>query len=202
MFMERFMKNLDGEKIKNKDEKIECSCGCGEIINKYDKKGRERRFVSGHNTRLINPLSKPKVEQICKTCGKIYFRAPSLANRGKNNYCSNKCRYLDAKEWNGGEKNNNWKGGFNGVQNLRWCPEYNIWRKKVFERDKYICQNCGCNHTRENPIHAHHIIKFSDSIEFAFDVNNGITLCKKCHLKEHSTQKNSKRSKEYGKRNS
>lgn len=130
-------------------------------------------------------MKRPKIKQICKTCGKVYYRVPSLANKGKNTYCSNKCRGKDAYEWIGGNKNPNWKGGFNGVQNLRWSPEYNVWRKKVFERDKFLCQDCGNGHSRNNPIHAHHIIPFSESIEFRFDIDNGITLCKKCHLVKH-----------------
>lgn len=77
----------------------------------------------------------------------------------------------------------------NGVQSKRWCPEYNKWRKQVFKKDNYICKKCKGKFSRENQLHAHHLIKFSESIEFAFDVNNGMTLCRKCHLKEHSTQK-------------
>ena len=26
-----------------------CACGCGTIINRYSKYGRERRYVLGHN---------------------------------------------------------------------------------------------------------------------------------------------------------
>lgn len=28
---------------------IECSCGCGEMLRKYDDSGRPRKFISGHN---------------------------------------------------------------------------------------------------------------------------------------------------------
>lgn len=31
------------------NSEIECMCGCGETFLKYDKWGRPRRFVSGHN---------------------------------------------------------------------------------------------------------------------------------------------------------
>jgi len=144
--------------------------------------------VSGHNSRINHPCKKDKIKQICKVCRKVYFRCPSLANRGKNTYCSNKCRASDVYEWNGGDKNPNWKGGFNGVQNLRWCPEYSKWRKSVFERANFLCQDCHTKHSRNNPIHAHHIILFSESVEFRFDIDNGITLCKKCHLIKHSKQ--------------
>ena len=53
-----------------------CACGCGELIPKYDKKGRERRFISGHYRRGItlsgedNPnrinFIKEKEEEIIK----------------------------------------------------------------------------------------------------------------------------------------
>jgi very-short-patch-repair endonuclease len=33
------------------NELINCKCGCGNLINKYDKKGRERRFIRGHQNR-------------------------------------------------------------------------------------------------------------------------------------------------------
>lgn len=33
------------------DEIKYCECGCGEIIDKYTKKGKEKRFVRGHHTK-------------------------------------------------------------------------------------------------------------------------------------------------------
>lgn len=33
------------------DEMISCACGCGTIIKRYSKNGRERRYVIGHNNR-------------------------------------------------------------------------------------------------------------------------------------------------------
>lgn len=32
-----------------RNELIECACGCGEQFNKFDKYGRPRKFISGHN---------------------------------------------------------------------------------------------------------------------------------------------------------
>jgi len=39
---------------KNKDthiEMIDCKCGCGAQLNKYDGNYRTREFISGHNNR-------------------------------------------------------------------------------------------------------------------------------------------------------
>ena len=66
----------------------------------------------------------------------------------------------------------------------RGTDAYRKWRSSIFERDCYVCQKCGCNKN----IQAHHIIKWSDTEEnspLRFDLNNGITLCKSCHLEEH-----------------
>jgi len=34
------------------NEKIKCDCGCGIKLWKYDKYGRVRRFISGHNSKI------------------------------------------------------------------------------------------------------------------------------------------------------
>ena len=35
--------------------KISCACGCGNLISPMDKKGRPRKFISGHNSKLVAP---------------------------------------------------------------------------------------------------------------------------------------------------
>jgi hypothetical protein len=32
---------------------------------------------------------------------------------------------------------------------------------------------------------AHHLIKWSDSVELRYELDNGITLCRRCHFKAH-----------------
>lgn len=82
----------------------------------------------------------------------------------------------------------NWKGGISPVnQVVRNCLQMKQWRISVFERDNYTCQICN---KKGGIINAHHIKKFSDFLELRLDVSNGITLCKDCHKKIHSTKKN------------
>ena len=58
--------------------------------------------------------------------------------------------------------------------------EWKLWREAVFQRDNYICQKCGKVGGRLDP---HHKKDKSRYPELVFDVDNGITLCHKCHLK-------------------
>lgn len=82
-----------------------------------------------------------------------------------------------------GEKHHNWKGGITPLKKRMWCSsEYQKWRKMVFERDDYTCQNCD---NRGGKLNAHHIKPIYKYPELVFDVSNGVTLCEECHLKYH-----------------
>ena len=62
-----------------KAEMIECACGCGISMPKYDSQKRERKFIMGHYGRkfLASYIRKPMSQ---KTKDKI-----SIANKGKKN---------------------------------------------------------------------------------------------------------------------
>lgn len=78
-----------------------------------------------------------------------------------------------------GKKNINWKGGITPItQQIRHSPEYFAWRKAVFERDNYTCQKCG---KYGGKLEADHIKSFAKYPKLRFDIDNGRTLCIKCH---------------------
>lgn len=53
-----------------KVEMVECACGCGTLIPKFDKNGRQRRFVHNHHRKLgVEPLIFDKDELIYCACG-------------------------------------------------------------------------------------------------------------------------------------
>lgn len=90
-----------------------------------------------------------------------------------------------------GEKKPAWRGGkHNGRQKDLGSHQYRQWRREVFERDKYTCQDCGDK--KGGNLEAHHIKTYMEYPEFRYIVPNGITLCKDCHQKRHFNP-NSKR---------
>lgn len=82
-----------------------------------------------------------------------------------------------------GEKNPNWRGGRTLIgQAIRLSDAYKKWRKAVYERDNYKCQECGVLGNGKN-LEAHHIKEFYLHPELRLDVNNGLTLCNMCHAR-------------------
>jgi hypothetical protein len=59
---------------------------------------------------------------------------------------------------------------------------YGRWRDAVFERDNDTCQNCG-NYCVQ--MYAHHIAPWASYPELRFSVDNGVTLCQRCHAAAH-----------------
>ena len=83
-----------------------------------------------------------------------------------------------AKKQFTGNNNPNWKGGVTSKHHsFRTNSEYRIWQRAIWERDNYICALC----TSWSKPQAHHILPLWHSWGKRLDMNNGITLCKKCH---------------------
>ncbi len=110
----------------------------------------------------------------------------SEAMKGNQNCLGNKLaeeHKIKISEALKGEKAPGWKGGITPTYKIIRCSmEYEIWRKAVFERDDYTCQDCG---KRGCELNAHHILSFSKYPEKRFDVDNGKSLCIDCHGDNH-----------------
>lgn len=63
----------------------------------------------------------------------------------------------------------------------RNSDRYKQWRKGVYERDGYKCQVCGTG----KDLQAHHKESWKNNKDLRYDVSNGITLCRRCHLEAH-----------------
>lgn len=111
----------------------------------------------------------------------------------------NRMKHIGLECKNKGEKSNLWKGGFTPINKLiRTHSKYRQWRSDIFERDNYTCVWCGARNGNGVfiELNADHIKPFSVIIrenmikkiedallcEELWNMNNGRTLCRKCHL--------------------
>lgn len=87
-----------------------------------------------------------------------------------------------------GEKSPLWRGGARNERKIAMGRyEYKEWRTAVFVRDNHTCQECG---VRGGYLEADHIKPWCAFPEFRYDINNGRTLCRPCHIKQdtHGTK--------------
>ena len=104
-------------------------------------------------------------------------------------------------EMQSGENSHWWKGGITPLQTqIRNLSQNSQWRHKVFQRDDFTC--CSC-HEVGRKLNAHHIKSFASILadnnietleqaiacEELWDIDNGVTLCEKCHKELHRTFK-------------
>lgn len=65
-------------------------------------------------------------------------------------------------------------------ERARHSARFTRWRMSVFRRDRFRCQVCGQQGGTLNP---HHIRMWARYPKLRFVVDNGITLCVRCHEK-------------------
>jgi uncharacterized protein YlzI (FlbEa/FlbD family) len=138
-------------------------------------------------------------DYFCKDCSKKISYQSGRLGRGICRSCSSRKRKhseLSKKKCSItklGSKNPMWKGGVSSVINLlRESQTGRLWRTSVFKRDNYTCQRCG---QRGGNLNAHHIKSFTHFPETRFTLNNGVTMCKKCHKEEHKNNGKTKNKK-------
>ena len=79
-----------------------------------------------------------------------------------------------------GENHWNWKGGKTAeTKRIKQSINWKNWRGDVFNRDNFTCQECF---VRGGYLEPHHIIPLRQTLRRAFEVKNGITLCRPCHM--------------------
>lgn len=123
-----------------------------------------------------------KWKRYCIVCEKEFeFDKGDLKRRNVSRiFCSISCK---AKYHSIKERNPNWKGGIQPENlKIRNSRELREWKIKCLERDNHSCQNCGSIEY----LHVHHIKPFYKYKELRSVLENGVTLCLKCHYELHS----------------
>lgn len=97
----------------------------------------------------------------------------------------------ESKTFRGGHLSSRWRGGVTPEnKKIRFSKEYKSWREAVFQRDDWTCVFCG---QRGGNIQADHIKQFALFPEERLNVDNGRTLCVRCHRDVTSQQMSQKR---------
>ena len=109
------------------------------------------------------------------------YKGKTFTEEHKNNISKNHHNVL-------GENNPNWKGGVTSWDRLlRSRKIFKIWKRQVLEKNNFCCVNC--NESDISKLDADHILPLFIFPELAFEVNNGQTLCKSCHIKKTQVDK-------------
>lgn len=71
-------------------------------------------------------------------------------------------------------------------RHITFVPKFNLaeWKKAVKERDMFICQRCKMA-GNSIQMQAHHKMPVWFMPELQYDLDNGITLCRRCHKQLH-----------------
>lgn len=158
--------------------------------------------------RIVGVKKSGGIWVICRGCGKEFRTRECKIRIGRGKYCSRKC--MTEHDWIApdvrarigqsltgrkstsstkfvkndprimGVANPRWRGGNrDDINLLRSSSEYKEWSIKVKAKYNHTCLNCG---TKSRVIEAHHIYPLRYYPEKGYDVENGITLCKSCHI--------------------
>ena len=132
-------------------------------LGRKHKEETKIKIANGNRGKIVSEETKEKLRQ---------------ALLGKQWDIERRLEWSNRKK---GEGNNNWKGGITSIhRKLRMSWKYRLWSENIRKRDGK-CLNCG---SMKN-LHAHHIERFLLNKEKQYDLDNGITLCAKCHYIYH-----------------
>lgn len=184
---------------RTEDEKKKISFGRKIAIKKYGHpKGMlgKKHSVESRNLISINS-NTPEIKQrkidgtkkyneskrktvVCKSCQKEFLVTPA---RSKTFVC---CSYSCLGKYH--------RKSYKNIKDaIRCTGKYHEWRTSIYKRDNFTCQKCGkvggrleCHHKIElSKIIGDIVDKSLDNVlqnKLIFDMDNGITLCKKCHI--------------------
>jgi 5-methylcytosine-specific restriction endonuclease McrA len=155
----------------------------GRVVKKMHKEGKypepwNKGKTKKTDNRILDYSNEKKTGKYkkCIVCGSKYWAIPSHEKRRK--FCSYACYNEYTSEYRTGSNSPSWKGGKTKKNVLRTTKKYKYWRKYVFQRDNFTCVMCkkvGGN------LEAHHILPRRLFPELWDRIDNGITLCQKCH---------------------
>ncbi|MCK9370357.1 hypothetical protein M0R04_10655 [Candidatus Dojkabacteria bacterium] len=156
------------EKTLKKGAKKFCSLSC---YGKY-------LHISGRGSRANN-WRGGGVIKVCPKCNKE-FEVKKC--QSKIVCCSISCSKRGTIPWN--------KKYFDmsPMDKIRQSPEYKVWRNFIYKKDNWSCRQCGKKCSNKEII-AHHLKYANWSLKDMLKTENGIVLCRGCHLNLHKANR-------------
>lgn len=134
-------------------------CNCGKRIENHSKECLN----------CFHERTKKNMPE-CLVCQKELYRK-------ETKYCQNCYRGNVTGRWNNDLS-------VEDRENIRSKnPAYRIWQISILKLYDFKCVQCG--DSRGGNLNAHHIENYSSNKEKRLDINNGVCLCKSCHIKFH-----------------
>lgn len=179
----------------NNYEKLSYICSCGSLHEmSFANISKNKKCPNCHGKTIWN---LEKVKDVFKASNCLLLASEYINSSTNMNYqcsCGNisnttlsnflkgvRCFQCGIKKLSGNNNYNyNEKLTTEERRKLRECPEYRQWRKDVLLRDE-CCVLCGEN----NNLVAHHLQSYMKFPESRTIIENGITLCKECHINFH-----------------
>jgi len=156
------------------------------LFNAVPTNGGFRDVGYDESIKIIETIRFSELSEIQRELEHIFNYSPDTIECYKNDKMY-ECPQYDESKCDCWLPNITEKNMFCAVDRLekrrtRTTKEYREWRESVLERDGSICQECKAENTK---LHVHHIKEYSKFPEGRLDIDNGISLCKKCHKKIH-----------------
>lgn len=163
-----------GKPAWNKTEGVHINCGhCNQAMRIEPNQVGRKKFCS----------------KTCMRMGMEYkgLFQPGHANlvppesRGHNEETKRKISETQRLNPRRGEDSPNWRGGLRAERKRAMGQyEYRDWRTAVFTRDNWTCQCCG---VRGVYLEADHIKPWCAFPDLRYEIDNGRTVCRPCHMK-------------------
>lgn len=126
------------------------------------------------------------VDYDCDLCGETFQieQYKLVREIGEQHFCSSEClsNFRQGLALNNGRVRKAWNHIEGRCKNLGISTaDYLKWKRECLRRDSHSCRLCGSR----DLLCTHHGVPVKERPDLALDVNNGITLCGKCHRKVH-----------------
>lgn len=182
----KFMSGENNHNYKRKE--FICDTCSKKFLDKESARKGNRAFCSRECFMEANKNREKKalITVKCDTCQKDITIWKSRTKYTKNNYCSKECANKGFSKLYRGKNSPCYNHNLSDEErvNARHTPEYNDWRIAVYTRDNYTCQCCG-DYSGGNLV-AHHYSNYAQHEKLRYDVDNGATVCEKCHVSFHN----------------